>query len=1065
MSDKKTLPGFARQSAVSGKKNRRPGRGMPSPGAAAFFLCCLVLILVFALRSDRGFMRTTDPLVEAEEYTPAAGEVVSQTLPDGKKTIRDLQVKFGTSGRVNEGLVTVAFLKNGEEVRQWKLDSDLVTDQEYRKFVFDRPLSIKADDHCAFTVSQAFEGENAVSVRLAENAAGGSGEDGFEESDRGEDGSEDSDYEESGYEEDGSEENGSEENYMEEDGSEGAEDEKGAGQSLPEDRTVSFRLTLVDGSMRARCLPLLVIILVILSAAAAALIDFRRAGVLKLVLTAFALFLFLEVFTTDLMSRMVTEIPVRAYTWKGATEKIGPGEEWEELLSLRRTDFSTLRIPVSKGEGQSSSIYVQLTNEESGQVYFDREISNADMTGGGPTGKAIRISALENSGGEGSENGDPSATQKSGKNVFPCGTYRLLIRNADDSDSLRISVQDDGRGEQTINYQAVLDSGLGYRIASVVLLLAGLYLIAVFSGLADRGIAGILGRTAASRSAGNSNGFGRTGASRSESPAGAPALRFFMISVIPLSIIYLILLLPWSAPDSGSHIMAVNRFTNILTGAGQDHEWDARADDAVLFPTEEERRLERNPQMKDYAETYLGGRTGAQDRTLTQIGSDEKMVFYSPVNYLPQILGFTLARLLGLGTVPMFFLARILTLIVYIAACAHAVRTTPVGRSIFAAIGLLPVSLMIGSSISYDMMVLISTLCFTASVLRAAEEGGGITRNQASSGRKNAAASRDNIGDRQRTGMAVIESAVWAAVIGSVKGGGYLLLLPLVLLLLPRAGKETAYQGAGSRENGFQKTGSREMISDDPYALGASSGKLSGSLAESLRGDPADPVRPGRPAHPAMRTGDTLKRILPILLAGAIFALIFDVILPAGSLFQFGGDINGKMAFSYALTHPAAYLAMMMKAYITNADSLVFGIAGSRLAFAEPTIPDLVIAGLLLCTGAMALAEKDRLSLTRRDKTIFQIIIAVLVLTMPAMLLSWTNEGSDMIMGLQGRYYLPVLPLILLACTKPSLYGKTAGRQDPDQTARRQTDRSFIRAFCLLSCLCVYYMMRLYLTR
>ena len=862
--------------------------------------------------------------------------------------------------------------------------------------------------------------------------------------------------------------------------------------------------------MRARCLPLLVIILVILSAAAAALIDFRRAGVLKLILTAFALFLFLEVFTTDLMSRMVTEIPVRAYTWKGATEKIGPGEEWEELLSLRRTDFSTLRIPVSKGEGQSSSIYVQLTNEESGQVYFDREISNADMTGGGPTGKAIRISALENSGGEGSENGDPSATQKSGKNVFPCGTYRLLIRNADDSDSLRISVQDDGRGEQTINYQAVLDSGLGYRIASVVLLLAGLYLIAVFSGLADRGVAGILGRTGASRSEGNSNGFGRTGASRSEGnsngfertgafrsegsadeagrtgsfraesnagtsgrtvasrsegPAGASALRFFMISVIPLSIIYLILLLPWSAPDSGSHIMAVNRFTNILTGAGQDHEWDARADDAVLFPTEEERQLERNPQMKDYAETYLGGRTGAQDRTLTQIGSDEKMVFYSPVNYLPQILGFTLARLLGLGTVPMFFLARILTLIVYIAACAHAVRTTPVGRSIFAAIGLLPVSLMIGSSISYDMMVLISTLCFTASVLRAAEEGGGITRNQASSVRKNAAASRDGIGDRRRTGMAVIESAVWAAVIGSVKGGGYLLLLPLVLLLLPRAGKETAYQGAGSRENGFQKTGSREMISDDPYAPGASSGKLSGSLAESLQGDPEDPVRPGRPAHPAMRTGDTLKRILPILLAGAISALIFDVILPAGSLFQFGGDINGKMAFSYALTHPAAYLAMMMKAYITNADSLVFGIAGSRLAFAEPTIPDLVIAGLLLCTGAMALAEKDRLSLTRRDKTIFQIIIAALVLTMPAMLLSWTSEGSDMIIGLQGRYYLPVLPLILLACTKPSPYGKTAGRQDSDQTARRQTDRSFIRAFCLLSCLCVYYMMRLYLTR
>ena len=152
-------------------------------------------------------------------------------------------------------------------------------------------------------------------------------------------------------------------------------------------------------------------------------------------------------------------------------------------------------------------------------------------------------------------------------------------------------------------------------------------------------------------------------------------------------------------------------------------------------------------------EIYLNGRAGVKDRTKAEIGVDEKMKTYFPTNYLPQIIGVTIGKILGLGTVPMLYLARILTIIAYIAGCLHAVRTAPVGKVIFASTALLPSALMAGCSITYDAMVLISTLCFTASILRARHE----PENRA----------------------ALIESAVWAAVIGSVKGGGYLILLAL----------------------------------------------------------------------------------------------------------------------------------------------------------------------------------------------------------------------------------------------------------------------------------------------
>ena len=279
-------------------------------------------------------------------------------------------------------------------------------------------------------------------------------------------------------------------------------------------------------------------------------------------------------------------------------------------------------------------------------------------------------------------------------------------------------------------------------------------------------------------------------------------------------------------------------------------------------------------------------------------------------------------------------------------------------------------ALMAGCSITYDAMVLISTLCFTASILRARHE----PENRA----------------------ALIESAVWAAVIGSVKGGGYLILLPLVIVL------------------------------------------LTGDFSKSV------------------------KKAAPILAAGLLSALIFDVLLSAGGLFQLGGTAAGKLSFSYAITHPLNYLDLMLRSYATFANSLSFGIGGSRMGWAEKdVIPDIMIAGLLVSAGVMSVFEKDRFSFTKRDRNVFLGIIALIVFTMPAMLLSWTSAGSDMIMGLQGRYFLPVLPLIFFVFTKFTVRVRT------DSSRERITGigRKYMIWFAVLSCLCVYFMMRLYLTR
>ncbi len=870
--------------------NRRLGER-----SSAFLICCLIVIIAFALRSGRGFEYTTDLPVEAESRALADGEVCEQMIPDGAKTIRVLSVKFGVSGIGSEDRLKAVFLKNGEAVKTWEVDTDYLPADNYWNFVFDRPLKVGGDDHCSFTVSRISRGEGAsdgrsgLSVRLAEG------------------GSYTSEKNCSSFTTTAS---------SEEDSS-GQED---SGESAG-GRFLCYRLTLLDGKMRARNIAPFIVTLVLLGIFAAVLIDFRRAGVLRLVLLSGVVFLFLETFTIDLMRRIVTDIPVRPFSQEYEKERIEPGEEWEDTLELRRVDFSSLGIPVGKGEDQSTGIRLMLADKSSGTVLVDRDIEQTDFTGEGPTGKMIRI----------------TADGENAKGLFPRGTYLVRIRNTEDSRKLRIGVEMDREGNIRLNYQARRESELGYRIAWIVLFLLGACLIAVF-----------VISTAEKFS----------------------VSRFFIVSVVPLSIVYLILFVPWSIPDGGSHILATCRFSNIIMGADKTTEWTGRMDDADLFPATEELHDERNPAMKEYAEIYLNGRAGVKDRTKAEIGVDEKMKTYFPTNYLPQIIGVTIGKILGLGTVPMLYLARILTIIAYIAGCLHAVRTAPVGKVIFASTALLPSALMAGCSITYDAMVLISTLCFTASILRARHE----PENRA----------------------ALIETAVWAVVIGSVKGGGYLILLPLIILL------------------------------------------FTGDFSKSA------------------------KKAAPILAAGLLSALIFDVLLSAGGLFQLGGTAAGKLSFSYAITHPLNYLDLMLRSYATFANSLSFGIGGSRMGWAEKdVIPDIMIAGLLVSAGVMSVFEKDRFSFTKRDRNVFLGIIALIVFTMPAMLLSWTSAGSDMIMGLQGRYFLPVLPLIFFVFTKFTVRVRT------DSSRERITGigRKYMIWFAVLSCLCVYFMMRLYLTR
>lgn len=452
--------------------------------------------------------------------------------------------------------------------------------------------------------------------------------------------------------------------------------------------------------------------------------------------------------------------------------------------------------------------------------------------------------------------------------------------------------------------------------------------------------------------------------------ADADISKIYLTVVIPLSIAYCSLFAPWAIPDAQAHFMATYRLSNIVMGYGDKLEWYGREEDVNFYEHVWAGR-NLNPEIGGYSALIDNLNVECRKSDMVPFSMPmEHMEYYSIVGYLPQVIGLSLGRALNLGTVLSIYLARLAVLIFYILLTYHAVRKTPLGKGIIAMTASLPMCLMMSSAISYDTMVIIACLNFVTSILCLYAD--------------------------RRSKMALIEAMFWTFVVGAVKGGGYLILLPLVLLLLCKEEKIRSV---------LQMTG--------------------------------------------------------IIAMGAASAVIFDVILPAGmELFQFGTEGTGKMAISFAFQNPIGFFNMSVKTYMKYMDSLLFAGTGTHLAWLEFVVPYIIVILMLTMGGIYAIFEQDSIFLKRKDKYIMIATAALMFLTTPAMLLSWTPVGSQTIEGLQGRYYLPLLPCIFFVLTKFSLHVPLKNAVD-GAVIRRKAMIWYVTA----SCVAAYFLIRLYLTR
>lgn len=463
-----------------------------------------------------------------------------------------------------------------------------------------------------------------------------------------------------------------------------------------------------------------------------------------------------------------------------------------------------------------------------------------------------------------------------------------------------------------------------------------------------------------------------------------PLHRMVFCFVLALGILFSMVLPPYSAPDEQFHIN--QSFTLASTiydphlpiAQSQIHSTIRRPSDQDVIVQDGETTVFT---WQHIAKNLL---TTSPDPFTATHDFDEYQVDSSYTMYWISALGVLAGFLLRLGFIPTLFLGRLTNLLFFAFLASWAVKRTPVAKAVFATVALLPMTLHLAASYSRDSNLLALCLLFAALVLDLAF---GPT---------------EKISWKQLilpalAGLLIVPSKIVyfplallvflipAARLGrfskAIKGG--FLVLCMVVFLSSAGGTLTL----GGFVNG-----------DTPVAAGAASSSTAVQEAEPAASVAAESDSAPAPESTAS-SGET---------TGADSA-------PQPASEEPVQDDSVCYSLPYILSHPLDTVELVIRSVVEYGDHYVKTLVGGTLSYFDPgvQIAWTWVAALLILLVLAWLQPGFELPVWA--KTVCLLIGLACCGLAVLGCVSWTPTYYTTIYGLQGRYFLPVLSLLLLA--------------------------------------------------
>jgi len=368
---------------------------------------------------------------------------------------------------------------------------------------------------------------------------------------------------------------------------------------------------------------------------------------------------------------------------------------------------------------------------------------------------------------------------------------------------------------------------------------------------------------------------------------------------------------------------------------------------------------------------------------------------FKPV-YMPQAIGITMARLMNMGSVQLVIMGRIFNLLFYIIMVWMAIKITPVFKSTFTVIGLLPMCMQLAGNFSYDSYILAFSYFFTAVVFSL------------------------TYSDRQVDWKRIAAAAVSLWMLTPVKA--VYVTMALLVFIIPSEKFKGRKSASATKCIIFMLAllvWANMNLKEVKGTLKTHTDYLGEKNAQTMLREQNKKEEAVRTEENTTETETTAEEIFyPYELmiqenASENETVFWD---PESDILP-NGDSKYYYSVSYILSHMKQTIKLIMNTITTKSGHILQCMIGTRLG--EIIVVDLQASwlwfiGILLVLLLSVFNVGDSVSPHKGIRKWWgALIFAGVVALSVAACIMWTPINYVTVFGIQGRYFLPAFPLIV----------------------------------------------------
>ena len=163
-----------------------------------------------------------------------------------------------------------------------------------------------------------------------------------------------------------------------------------------------------------------------------------------------------------------------------------------------------------------------------------------------------------------------------------------------------------------------------------------------------------------------------------------------------------------------------------------------------------------------------------------------------------------------------------------------------------------------------------------------------------------------------------------------------------------------------------------------------------------------------------------IKFISTVIIVGLIIGMAWITISSRGAKendsYAIQNNVNSGEQVKYVLTHPFSYIKVLINTIDVNIENYYLWFMGFSMGWMDIGVRRILLDIYFILLIFSPFLEKHDKELNGKTKIIFLLVFlmtSVLILT--ALYVGHSGVGTDIVKGIQGRYFIPIVILLLLA--------------------------------------------------